>query len=65
MEKRFCDNCGVEITKNYINERIQWKVGRWTFQVIAATDNTWNDGALCKNCIKELFLQALTEAEDG
>jgi hypothetical protein len=55
--KYYCDKCGKEITKqrpNVIADRIVFKLGKYVFQIIMATEGCWNKGFLCLPCFKEL-----------
>lgn len=64
MLKNFCDNCRKEITKtnpNIIADRLEFRVKKFKFQVILATEGVWNEGCLCLECGRKLIPQALAE----
>lgn len=69
MIKRFCDCCGDEITdRNVINRDLNRVTAtvtgcsgrKFTVQVMAALDETWNAGDWCKYCV----IDAIKEADD-
>jgi len=57
MTKVFCDGCGVELIRDYVDERFspQLQLGGKTVQleviVITPPDN------LCFDCLKKVFLE--------
>ena len=51
--KYICDNCGKETKRNYVSERFEFKAGKNTFQIVIATDETWNAGEICIACLKK------------
>lgn len=51
MIRRFCDNCGVEIT-GYLTNRLLGEYGRIRVEVSRAVDGVWNGGDACEECIK-------------
>ena len=61
MVKEFCDNCKRKVNRNYVDEQLEGKSKKWRFEIILAFQDVWNDGCLCKKCLKELVQQALKE----
>jgi len=62
MTKSFCDNCTKEITKlnpNIIADRVEFNMNRHKFQVMVATNDTWNQGDLCLTCARKLIVEAM------
>jgi hypothetical protein len=68
MIKRFCDNCDCEITPSnpdVVSSRIEFRVKRYRLVVVVSTDGTWNGGALCLSCAKQLIPEALKRGPAG
>ena len=66
MIKEFCDQCGKEITRNFVDERLTFRItegNRFFGEVIMGRDMTWNAGAICFHCLKSLLYTALSEEE--
>ena len=55
MIKYFCDNCGDEVVRNYVVKRLTRKRKRVTVEVLVATDGTWNNGAICYDCLLDVL----------
>lgn len=50
MIRRFCDLCTNEMVDSEARRLIR-RLGRFTAEVMIATDDTWNRGDLCRPCV--------------
>ena len=51
MIRRFCDECGVEIS-DYATRLLEGKKGRVAVQVTAGINGANKSGDICEDCIK-------------
>ena len=66
MRKAFCDSCESEITDgnpDVVGDRLVFKIKRFTFELLVATDGKWNGGQLCEACAKKLIQKATVKSK--
>jgi hypothetical protein len=59
MIKYFCDVCGEETKRNYVQERLKpvFSNGKVECEVIVAINGTWNGGVICEECLRDALRQ--------
>jgi hypothetical protein len=59
--RRYCDICETQIGRSYVSDRFKPSVYRaganWAAEIIVRNGNTWNQGDLCLDCLKEIVAE--------
>lgn len=66
--KHYCDICGFEINRNYVNERISGRGYQPDGNnpllieiVVGSGRGVWNDGDVCRTCLRAAVLDAIDD----
>lgn len=52
MIRRYCDVCGEEIKRNYVDQRLIRHLNEWRIEIIVGhKDLGWNNGDICLKCL--------------
>jgi len=60
MIKYYCDVCGKELTRDYVEDRLVRELDRVKVEVTVAIDGTWNKGDICGDCL----IKAISKGKD-
>ena len=55
MIKRFCDICGKETERNYVEQKYSPTKGQVQCEVRVATKGGWDKGDICLACVKDVL----------
>lgn len=55
MLKRFCDNCGAEITRSVAENRIVKRFNQFTLELLVTFKGVANTGDLCEACALKIL----------
>jgi len=61
MVKYFCDVCGDEVIRNFVDKRLEEKVGKVSIEVMLGVSLVWNSGVVCGKCLRLILCEALNK----
>jgi len=59
MIKYFCDVCGKEVTRNFVDKRLNVKVGIVSVEVMLGVNLVHNHGVVCGKCLASILCEAI------
>lgn len=59
MIKYFCDSCGKEHKRNYVNDPLETCWEKFMIKVLIGYDSVFNSGEICKKCLRKALLDSL------
>lgn len=67
MIKTYCDVCMGEIDRNYVDDRLFIRSSsgnRFIGELTLGANGSWNQGAICLDCLERLLLRAIDEERE-
>ena len=63
MIKYFCDVCGDEVARNFVDKRLDVKVGKVSVEVMLGINLVHNQGVVCGKCLASILCEAIKIVE--